>query len=60
MCGHAGIDAATIDNQTAYIDSWRKKISEDPKLIVSAAAMAQKASSFILNDDSSNIIQNAA
>jgi antirestriction protein ArdC len=48
LCGHAGIESATIDNQASYIDGWRKRISDDPKLIVSAAALAQKASNFIL------------
>lgn len=49
LCGVAGIANSIIDNSAAYIDGWRKKISEDPKLVVSAAAQAQKAADFISN-----------
>lgn len=38
-----------IKNQAAYIRSWRDKISKDCKLVVNAAAKAQKAVDFILN-----------
>jgi len=48
LCGIAGIENSTIDNSAAYIDGWRKKISEDPKLVILAAAQAQKAADHIL------------
>jgi antirestriction protein ArdC len=48
LCGHAGIDGATLEQSAAYIDGWRRKISKDPKLVVDAAAKAQKAADFIL------------
>ena len=48
LCGHCGIENATLDNSAAYIDSWRRKLGQDPKLVVMAAAQAQKAADFIL------------
>jgi antirestriction protein ArdC len=48
LCGVAGIAPAVLDNAAAYIDHWRKKISDDPKLVVNAAARAQKAADFVL------------
>jgi antirestriction protein ArdC len=43
-----GIIDSTIDNTTAYLDGWRRKLTADPKLIVQAAGQAQKASDHIL------------
>jgi len=37
-----------VENSAAYIDGWRKNISEDPKLVVQAASKAQKAVDYIL------------
>jgi antirestriction protein ArdC len=48
LCGAAGIAPAIIDNAAAYIDTWRKRIGEDPKLVVNAAARAQRAADYIL------------
>jgi len=48
LCGTAGIEDKTIDNSAAYIDSWRKKISEDKELVIKAAALAQKAADYIV------------
>jgi antirestriction protein ArdC len=48
LCGTAGIEAATIDNSAAYIASWRKRLKDDAKLVVQAAAKAQKAADYIL------------
>lgn len=48
LCGHVGIVDRTIDNSAAYIASWLQRLSDDPKLVVNAAAQAQKASDFIL------------
>lgn len=48
LCGVAGIAPAVLENAAAYIDHWRRKISEDPKLVVNAAARAQKAADYIL------------
>jgi antirestriction protein ArdC len=46
---HAGIDdPRTFQNSAAYIDTWRKVISSDKKLVISAAQAAQRASDCIL------------
>lgn len=47
LCGTAGIVDDTIENTVAYLQSWRKVLNNDPKLIVHAANAAQKAADFI-------------
>jgi antirestriction protein ArdC len=47
LCAIAGIDVPDIENSVAYIDGWRKRISEDKKLVINAAAKAQKAADYI-------------
>jgi antirestriction protein ArdC len=47
LCAIAGIVNQTIENSAAYIEGWRKKIKEDRKLVVFAAARAQKAADYI-------------
>ncbi len=49
LCGYTGIVNDTIENQAAYIEHWRKQLSADKKLVISAAAQAQKAVDFILD-----------
>jgi antirestriction protein ArdC len=48
LCGQAGIVERTLDNSAAYIASWLARLKDDPKLVVQAAAQAQKAADFIL------------
>lgn len=48
LCGHTGIDTATLDNSAAYIASWLDKLRNDKRLVVHAAAAAQKAADHIL------------
>lgn len=48
LCAEAGISPAVIENQAAYIAGWLKKLRDDQKLVVHAAAKAQKAADFIL------------
>ena len=48
LCGIAGIENRTIDNSAAYIDGWMSKLKRDPKVLVNAAAQAQKAADYIL------------
>jgi len=43
----AHLVAKTLDNTAAYINGWRKRISEDHSLIVKAASAAQKAADYI-------------
>ena len=49
LCAEAGISPAVLENQAAYIAGWLKKLRDDRKLVVHAAAQAQKAADFILN-----------
>ena len=49
LCGHVGIENATIQNSAAYIQSWIKVLKGDKKLAIIAAAQAQKAADYILN-----------
>jgi len=37
-----------VTNSSAYISSWLKRLKDDTKLVVQAAAQAQKAADFIL------------
>jgi antirestriction protein ArdC len=48
LCGHCAIENKTIDNSAGYIQSWLARLKEDRKLVVHAAAQAQKACDFIL------------
>jgi antirestriction protein ArdC len=47
LCGSTGIDP-DIPQSASYIDSWRKALGEDKKLIVAAAGRAQRAADYIL------------
>jgi len=49
LCGFAGIENVTLDNSAAYIQGWLKKLRNDKKLVIVAAAQAQKAANYILN-----------
>lgn len=49
LCAESGIVNTTIDNSAGYIKGWMRKLRDDPKLVVVAAAQAQKATDFILN-----------
>ena len=49
LCAEAGISNAVIANQAAYVAGWLKKLRDDLKLLIHAAAQAQKAADFILN-----------
>lgn len=51
LCGTCGIENKTIDNSAAYIKSWLRKLKDDVKMVVLAAAAAQKASDYILNKE---------
>jgi len=47
LCGICQIENKTIDNSAAYIKSWLKRLKDDAKLVIMAAAQAQKAADFI-------------
>lgn len=48
LCGHAGIEPATLENSAAYVAGWLRVIRQDSRLVVTAAAQAQRAADFIL------------
>ncbi len=48
LCGEAGIGENTLENSAAYLKGWLGQLQNDSKLIVQAAAQAQKAADFIL------------
>jgi len=47
LCGVSHIEQATLANSAAYIAGWKRKLKDDAKLIVQAAANAQKAADLI-------------
>ena len=49
LCGETGILEPCIDRSSAYIAGWLQALKNDRKLVVVAAAQAQKAADFILN-----------
>jgi antirestriction protein ArdC len=48
LCGVAGVESRTLDNSAAYLQTWINRLKSDSRLIVSAAAQAQKAADYIL------------
>ncbi|PKN69067.1 MAG: hypothetical protein CVU54_12210 [Deltaproteobacteria bacterium HGW-Deltaproteobacteria-12] len=48
LCGFTGIENITINNSVAYIQGWLKALKDDNKLVIMAAAQAQKAADYIL------------
>jgi antirestriction protein ArdC len=48
LCAEGGISPAVIENQSAYLAGWLKKLRDDRKLIVHAAAQAQRAADYVL------------
>ncbi len=48
LCGHVGIVERTIENSAAYVQSWLQRLKDDNRLVVQAAAQAQKAADYIL------------
>jgi antirestriction protein ArdC len=48
LCAEAGISPAVIENEAAYIQGWLAKLKSEKRLIVIAAAKAQRAADYIL------------
>jgi antirestriction protein ArdC len=48
LCGITGIESVTIENSASYIQSWLKKLKNDPYFVVQASGKAQKACDYIL------------
>ena len=49
LCAEAGISPVVLENQAAYVQGWLGKVRGDARLVVIAAAQAQKAADYILN-----------
>ncbi len=49
LCAEARISPAVVHNQAAYIQGWLAKLRNDKRLVVIAAAKAQRAADYILN-----------
>lgn len=45
LCATCGIDNSTIEDSASYIDSWNRKLKQEPMWIIEAARLAQKAAS---------------
>jgi len=48
ICGIHGLE--TMENSTAYIASWAKRLKQNPEWFVKASSLAQKACKFILEN----------
>ena len=48
LSSYCGMEGKTVENSAAYLREWRNRIAKDNKLVVQAAAAAQKASDLIL------------
>lgn len=64
LCGEAGIIPATVADHASYIAGWKKAIKAEKKLVVNAAAQAQRAADHILgvswDEDDDNATKPAA
>ena len=49
LAGHCEIENTTLDQSASYIQNWLDRLKDDRKLVVQAAAQAQKACDFILD-----------
>jgi len=60
LAAHAGFSAQSFTNNAAYIKHWLGKLKEDNRLIVYAAARAQRAVNYILNikDEENALVEN--
>jgi len=49
LCAEAGISNAVIGNQAAYLSGWLARLRGERKLLIHAAAQAQRAADYILD-----------
>lgn len=50
ICNRLHLDQNLLENTTAYIQSWIKRLKDDYKMIVSASSKAEKAVKYIFNE----------
>jgi antirestriction protein ArdC len=48
LSGEVGIETKTVENSAAYVAGWLKSLRNDKRLVVHAAAAAQKAADYLL------------
>ncbi len=48
LCAEAGILDKVQDNATAYVQHWAAVLGKEPRMIIEAAGLAQKAADYIL------------
>jgi antirestriction protein ArdC len=48
LCAESGIEQSTINNSAAYIRGWLRALKNDKKILLHAAANANRAKSYIL------------
>jgi antirestriction protein ArdC len=48
LCAEAGISTAVIDKQAVYVAGWLKKVRDDRRLVIQAAAQAACSASQIM------------
>ena len=47
LSGHAGILHGTLENSAAYLRGWLSKLRGDKRLVIGAAAQAQRSADLI-------------
>jgi antirestriction protein ArdC len=60
LCGESGILPATIDNAASYLAGWIRALRGDKKLVIVAAAQAQKAADYIMGRSAQDAAPSAA
>jgi antirestriction protein ArdC len=48
LCAESGIEQSTINNSAAYIQGWLRVLRNDKKILLHAAANANRAKSYLL------------
>ena len=51
LCAHTGIENKTINNSAAYIAGWLERLRNDQRLVIVAAAQAQRAFEYVVEVD---------
>ncbi len=60
LCAEAGISPAVLNNQAAYLQGWLAKLHSDKRMVVIAAAEAQKAADYIVHQYTCKHVYNPA
>lgn len=49
LAGECGLSAATVENSEAYLAAWLRTLRAEPRILLTAAAQAQRAADYILD-----------